>query len=140
MRRHIVLVMVTRIMVPFILMFALYVLAHGELSPGGGFQGGVIFAAGWVLYAMVMGVDELYKKIDKKILIALTSLGVMIYTLVGYVSMFNGGTYLEYGKLPGLDLKTGNSFGLLFIEIGVFITVFSVMLLLFLEVSSKYND
>jgi multicomponent Na+:H+ antiporter subunit B len=121
-------------------MFALYVLAHGELSPGGGFQGGVIFAAGWVLYAMVMGVDELYKKIDKKILIALTSLGVMIYTLVGYVSMFNGGTYLEYGKLPGLDLKTGNSFGLLFIEIGVFITVFSVMLLLFLEVSSKYND
>jgi len=140
MRRHIVLVMVTRIMVPFILMFALYVLAHGELSPGGGFQGGVIFAAGWVLYAMVMGVDELYKKIDKKILIALTSLGVMIYTLVGYVSMFNGGTYLEYGKLPGLDLKTGNSFGLLFIEIGVFITVFSVMLLLFLEVSSKYDD
>lgn len=137
MKRHIVLVMATRIMVPFILMFALYVLAHGEISPGGGFQGGVIFAAGWILYAMVFGVDEFYKKIGRRALLSMTAIGVMIYTLVGYISMFNGGTFLEYGKLPGLDLKTGNSFGLLFIEIGVFITVFSVMMLLFLEVGRK---
>ncbi|MGB9730735.1 MULTISPECIES: Na(+)/H(+) antiporter subunit B [Calditerrivibrio] len=137
MKRHIVLVMATRIMVPFILIFSLYVLAHGEISPGGGFQGGVIFAAGWILYSMVFGKEEFYRRISRNMLLAFTAIGVMIYTLVGYVSMFNGGTYLEYAKLPGLDMKTGNSIGLLLIEIGVFITVFSVMLLLFFEVGKK---
>lgn len=140
MRGHIVLKMATRMMVPFILMFSLYVLAHGEISPGGGFQGGVIFASGFILYGMVFGVEEVYKKIKRKLLIFMTAFGVMIYSGVGYISMFNGGLFLEYAKLPGLGMKTGNSIGLLLIEIGVFITVSSVMLLLFVEVSKKYDN
>ncbi|MCX8083919.1 MAG: Na(+)/H(+) antiporter subunit B [Calditerrivibrio sp.] len=140
MKKHIILRMATRIMVPFILMFSLYVLAHGELSPGGGFQGGVIFAAGWILYAMVYGVEELYKKISRKAIIAMTAIGVMIYTAVGFITMLNGGTFLEYGKIPGFDLRSGNSMGLLLIEIGVFITVSSVMMLLFLEVGNKDDN
>ncbi|MCA1928101.1 MAG: Na(+)/H(+) antiporter subunit B [Calditerrivibrio sp.] len=140
MKGHIVLKMATRMMVPFILMFSLYVLAHGEISPGGGFQGGVIFASGFILYGMVFGVEEIYRKIKRKILIFMTAFGVMIYSGVGYITMFNGGLFLEYAKLPGLNMKSGNSMGLLFIEIGVFITVSSVMLLLFIEVSKKYDN
>lgn len=140
MKEHIILKTATRIIVPFILMFSLYVLAHGEISPGGGFQGGVIFASGFILYGMVFGVDALYKKISKKAILFLTSIGVLIYIGVGYTTMLNGGKFLEYGKLPGFDLKSGNSMGILLIEIGVFITVFSVMLLLFTEVAKKYDN
>jgi len=130
----------TRIIVPFILMFSLYVLAHGEISPGGGFQGGVIFAAGLILYAMVFGIEKFYKIISKRMVIFLTALGVSVYTGVGFITMLNGGKFLEYAKLPGLDMKSGNSMGLLFIETGVFITVFSVMILLFIEVAKKYDN
>ncbi|MEF3254424.1 MAG: Na(+)/H(+) antiporter subunit B [Deferribacterales bacterium] len=139
-KHHIVLRMATRMMTPFIQLFALYVLAHGEISPGGGFQGGVIFASSFILYGIVFGVEEVFKKISRKMIVFLTALGVMIYTGVGYITMFNGGLFLEYAKLPGLDMKTGNSIGLLLIEIGVFITVFSVMLLLFIEVAKKYDN
>jgi len=139
-KEHIILKTATRIIVPFILMFSLYVLAHGEISPGGGFQGGVIFASGFILYGMVFGVDALYKKISKKAILFLTSIGMMVYIGVGYTAMLNGGKFLEYGKLPGFDLKSGNSMGILLIEIGVFITVFSVMLLLFTEVAKKYDN
>jgi len=132
--------MATRIMVPFILMFSLYVLAHGEISPGGGFQGGVIFAVGFILYALVFGIDEMHKKISKKIIIFSTAFGVIIYAGVGYVTMLNGGKFLEYAKIPGFDMKTGNTVGLLIIEIGVFLTVSSVMLLLFTEVAKKYDN
>lgn len=140
MKEHIILKTATRIMVPFILMFSLYVLAHGEISPGGGFQGGVIFASGFILYGMVFGVEALYEKISKKAILFLTSIGVLIYIGVGYTTMLNGGKFLEYGKLPGFDLRSGNSMGLLLIETGVFITVFSVMLLLFTEVAKKYDN
>lgn len=140
MKEHIILRTATRIIVPFILMFSLYVLAHGEISPGGGFQGGVIFASGFILYSMVFGVDALYEKISKKAILCLTSIGVLIYIGVGYLTMLNGGKFLEYGKLPGFDLRSGNSMGLLLIETGVFITVFSVMLLLFTEVAKKYDN
>jgi len=139
-KEHVILKIATRIMVPFILMFSLYVLAHGEISPGGGFQGGVIFAAGFILYGMVFGVEALYEKISKKAILFLTSIGVLVYIGVGYTTMLNGGKFLEYGKLPGFDLKSGNSMGILLIEIGVFITVFSVMLLLFTEVAKKYDN
>jgi len=87
MKEYIILKMATRIMVPFILMFSLYVLAHGEISPGGGFQGGVIFAVGFILYALVFGIDEMHKKISKKIIIFSTAFGVIIYAGVGYVTM-----------------------------------------------------
>ncbi|MBZ4642903.1 MAG: multicomponent Na+:H+ antiporter subunit [Deferribacteres bacterium] len=140
MNKDIILKTTTRIIVPFILVFSLYVLAHGEISPGGGFQGGVIFAAGFILYSMVFGVEELYKIISKKVIIFLTALGVSIYTGVGFITMLNGGKFLEYAKIPGFDMKSGNAMGLLFIETGVFITVFSVMLLLYIEVAKKYDN
>ena len=46
-----------KILIPFILLFALYVQFHGDYGPGGGFQAGVIFAAGFILYALIFGLD-----------------------------------------------------------------------------------
>ena len=58
MRRHFVLRVITKLLMPFVLLFALYVQFHGDFGPGGGFQAGVIFAAGFILYALTFGVDS----------------------------------------------------------------------------------
>ena len=50
-----------KILIPFILLFALYVQFHGDYGPGGGFQAGVIFAAGFVLYALIYGLGNVKK-------------------------------------------------------------------------------
>ena len=57
MRQHIILRVVAKVLIPIILLFAFYVQFHGDYGPGGGFQAGVIFAAGVVLYALVFGLS-----------------------------------------------------------------------------------
>ena len=54
---------VAKLTVPFILILGLYVILHGELGPGGGFQGGVILAAAMILYGLVFGADEIRRRI-----------------------------------------------------------------------------
>ena len=48
---------VTKLMLPYILLYALYVQFHGDYSPGGGFQAGVIFGSGFILYTLIFGVE-----------------------------------------------------------------------------------
>ena len=58
MKDQVVLRIITKLLVPYMLVFGVYVIAHGELGPGGGFQGGVILAAGFILYGLVWGKEE----------------------------------------------------------------------------------
>ena len=58
MQHHFVLRVIARLLLPSILLFALYVQFHGDFGPGGGFQAGVIFAAGIILYGLVFGLDN----------------------------------------------------------------------------------
>ena len=55
---YLVLRVVAKLLMPFILLFALYVQFHGDFGPGGGFQAGVIFAAGFILYALIFGLKN----------------------------------------------------------------------------------
>jgi multicomponent Na+:H+ antiporter subunit B len=48
---------ISKLVIPFILIFALYVQFHGDFGPGGGFQAGVIFGAGVILYALIFGLE-----------------------------------------------------------------------------------
>ena len=57
MTEHLVLRVVSKLLIPPILLFALYVQMHGDYGPGGGFQAGVIFGAGLILYGLVFGTE-----------------------------------------------------------------------------------
>jgi multicomponent Na+:H+ antiporter subunit B len=127
---HVILRVGTKVLTPFILLFALYVQFHGDYGPGGGFQAGVIFAAGFVLYALVYGLGNAIRVLPHKVVYACSALGVMLYVGVGYVTMALGGEFLNYGVLAH-DPEHGQHYGILFVELGVLITVFGVMVSIF---------
>ena len=124
---HDILRVVTRLMLPWILLFALYVLFHGELSPGGGFQAGTIFAAGFVLYGLIAGLDRVYGILPVRVLKVIMSLGVLLYLGVGLVCMLGGGEFLNYDYLP----VGGQHLGIALVEFGVGTTVAATLLLFF---------
>ena len=119
-----------KILIPFILVFALYVQFHGDYGPGGGFQAGVIFAAGFVLYALIYGLENVKKVLPPQAVYICSALGVLLYAGVGYVTMALGGEFLDYGVLAH-DPEHGQHYGSLLVELGVLITVFGVMVAVF---------
>lgn len=127
---HLVLRVIAKLLLPYILLFALYVQFHGEYSPGGGFQAGVIFAAGFILYGLIYGVDNLQRIISPEWIRRLTALGVLIYMSVGMITMLKGGNFLDYGVLAS-EPVTGQHLGILLVELGVGIAVAAVMICLF---------
>lgn len=131
MRGNVILRTSAKPLVPFIMVFALYVQFHGDFGPGGGFQAGVIFAAGVVLYALVYGPDEAQKIFTGRRLEALIAGGVLLYGGIGVACIALGGNFLEYNVLAH-DPAHGQHWGIFFIELGVGITVTGVMTILFL--------
>ena len=99
MRDNPVLRVVTKITIPIILLFSLYVQFHGDYGPGGGFQAGVIFAAAFILYALVFGTQAVRIVVSPLILRLLTASGLLLFAGVGTVTMLLGGHYLDYDTL-----------------------------------------
>ncbi len=130
MRHHIIVRISTRILVPFILLFALYVQFHGDFGPGGGFQAGVIFGAGCILYGLVFGVDALMGVVPIGVVRMIAAGGVLLYALVGVAALLAGGNYLDYGVL-GATPVAGQHLGILLIELGVGMTVAAVVISFF---------
>ena len=130
MSHHIVLHVVAKLLIPLILLFALYVQFHGDFGPGGGFQAGVIFAAALILYALVFGLDSARRVISPDLLRVLMASGVLLYGGVGVASLLLGGHFLDYSVLAS-DPVAGQHLGILLVELGVGITVTSTMLTLF---------
>ncbi|HCB13591.1 MAG TPA: cation:proton antiporter [Gammaproteobacteria bacterium] len=123
--------LVTKLLLPLILLFALYVQFHGDYGPGGGFQAGVIFGAGFILYALIYGLDEARRILPPWLLRIGVSLGVLIYAGVGVAGLLLGGNYLDYGVLDSHDPVHGQHLGILLVELGVGITVSAVMVTIF---------
>jgi multicomponent Na+:H+ antiporter subunit B len=119
-----------KILVPFIMVFAFYVQFHGDYGPGGGFQAGVILAAGFVLYGLVYGLANLLRVLPPSVPYVCGALGVMIYSGTGFVTLALGGNFLDYNVLAH-DPAHGQHYGIMFIELGVITTVFGVMVGLF---------
>jgi multicomponent Na+:H+ antiporter subunit B len=119
-----------KFLIPFILLFALYVQFHGDYGPGGGFQAGVIFAAGFVLYALVFGLGKAKTVMPPLVVHACSALGVVLFAGVGVVTMYLGGVFLDYNTLAH-DPHHGQHYGILLVELGVLITVFGVMVSVF---------
>ncbi|MDH5572488.1 MAG: Na(+)/H(+) antiporter subunit B [Gammaproteobacteria bacterium] len=136
MTHNIILRVISKFLIPPIIIFALYVQFHGDFGPGGGFQAGVIMSAAIILYALVFGLDAAEKFISLTILRILASLGVLIYAGVGIVTIFLGGNYLEYTVLGSTQIA-GQHLGILLVELGVGISVFSVMLIIFFTFAGR---
>ncbi|WP_328349383.1 DUF4040 domain-containing protein [Streptomyces sp. NBC_00445] len=117
-------------LMPFILLFALYVLFHGDYGPGGGFQAGVIFASGFVLYGLVFGLDRAQRVVPRGALWFLVSLGLLLYVGLGVTTMLLGGSFLDYDVLASHP-DTGQHLGILVVETAIGITVASVMTTIF---------
>ena len=130
-RETVILRVVGKALVPFILLFALYVQFHGDYGPGGGFQAGVIFAAGLILHALIFGLDELRTAIPLIVVEIGIAFGALLYGGVGIASMLLGGEFLDYGVLDGHDPAHGQHLGILLVELGVGITVTFVMVAIF---------
>ncbi|MEE8522312.1 MAG: Na(+)/H(+) antiporter subunit B [Thermoanaerobaculia bacterium] len=118
-------------LIPFIMIFGLYVQFHGDYGPGGGFQAGVIFAAAIILYALVWGPRDALAVFSRRGLERMAAAGVLLYGSVGVAAMLRGGNFLDYGRLAH-DPLHGQHWGILFVELGVGLTVTAVMTLLFL--------
>ncbi len=127
---------VVKALIPFILLYALYVQFHGDFGAGGGFQAGVIFATGFVLYDLVFGEGDARQVMPPGWLPRLAALGVLIYGGVGLFSLPMGKPFLDYSALSA-DPVSGQHLGVLLVELGVGITVFSTVLAIFYAFSGR---
>ncbi len=132
MRMHekLVLRIVAKRFVPFVLLFALYVQFHGDYGPGGGFQAGVIFAAGLILYAMVFGLDALERAVPPRLVEVGAAAGVLLYASVGIATVLLGAPFLDYDALAASP-RDGQHLGILLVELGVGLSVASVMTMIY---------
>ena len=128
-----------RVLVPFILLYALYVIMHGHHSPGGGFQGGVILGASLVLLVITHGLKDTQKRISEKSVAIFSSLGVLIYGGIGVLCVVLLGNFLDYSKLAillNVPLAQARSLGILGVEIGVGLAVMAVMFSIFCNIAT----
>lgn len=131
MRQFSILRVVSSLFIPYILLFAFYVQFHGDFGPGGGFQAGVIFAAGIVLYGLVFGLDAAQRVAPPAVVETFVALGLLLYAGTGVGSMIMGGNFLDYGAFTPEHRSHGQHWGILTIELGVGITVAAVMITVF---------
>jgi len=129
-KNDLVLRVVAKLLMPYILLFALYVQFHGELGPGGGFQAGVIIAATMVFYGLIYGLPAVQKVMPEPLVESMMAVGVLIYGGVGVAGLLLGGNYLDYFVLSH-DTVHGQERGIFWVEVGVAITVSGVMMKIF---------
>ena len=101
MENNLLLRIISKLLIPFIALFAFYVQFHGDFGPGGGFQAGVILAA-----------------------------AIILYCITGFFGIFSGSNFLDYNTLNSNHIFA-QELGIFIVELGVGICVFSVMLLIF---------
>lgn len=118
-----------RVLVPFALVYGVYILTHGEYSPGGGFQAGALLGIGFVMARIIDGQAATFN-IKGETALIWAGLGVALYAGVGYMGMLAGGNFLDYSLLP-ISAETVaeiRTTGILLIEIGVVLAVMMTIL------------
>ena len=97
--RHVILRVLSKLLIPLIMLFALYVQFHGDYGPGGGFQAGVIFGAAIILYVLMFGLEAAKRVFPRRVLEFLAAFGILLYGGVGVVAILEGGNFLNYSVL-----------------------------------------
>ncbi|MEX2197990.1 MAG: Na(+)/H(+) antiporter subunit B [Burkholderiales bacterium] len=130
MKREPVLRVVGKLLIPYMVVFALYVQFHGDFGPGGGFQAGVIAAAAVIFYALIYGLPAARQILPDAVVESMVAAGALLYLGVGFAGLVLGGNFLDYFVLDP-DPVAGQHRGIFWIELGVLITVAGVMLKIF---------
>jgi multicomponent Na+:H+ antiporter subunit B len=138
-KREPVLRVVGKLLIPYMLVFALYVQFHGDFGPGGGFQAGVITAAAVIFYALIFGLPAARRVVPEALVEAMVALGAFIYIGVGFAGLVLGGNYLDYFVLDS-DPVAGQHRGIFWVEIGVLVTVSGVMLKIFYMFAGRQRE
>lgn len=138
-KRDFIVVTTCRVLAPVIQLFALYVVAHGHHSPGGGFQGGVIFGASLILMALARDLPTALLRFPERMAVMVGNSGVLIYVGIGLVCLLLSGSFLDYGALdpilPG-DRAHARSLAIMGVEFGVALTVSAVMFFIYAHLAS----
>jgi len=137
MQHHLILRVITKLLVGTIILFALYVQFHGDYSPGGGFQAGVIMAVAFILYGVVFSLEKVQQVFPPWLVHKLLALGVLIYAGTGAVSFFKGRNFLDYSALNTHNPEHGQELGILIVELGVGITVTGVMVAIYYAFAAR---
>jgi len=138
-RGYLVLRVVAKLLIPFMLVFALYVQFHGDFGPGGGFQAGVIAAAAVILYGVIFGLPVARRVVPDRLVEVMMAAGVLLYAGVGFAGLVLGGNFLDYFVLSS-DPVHGQQRGVFWVEAGVAITVSGVMLKVFYMFASRGRE
>jgi multicomponent Na+:H+ antiporter subunit B len=136
MKHNLILRVIAKFLFPVIALFAFYVQFHGDFGPGGGFQAGVIMSVAFIFYALVFGLKTTEEVIPPHLLRILASMGILIYAGTGITTMLMGGNFLDYNLLSLTPIQ-GQHIGIMVVEAGVGITVFSVMLMIFFAFAGR---
>lgn len=131
--------MAVRFLTPFIQLFGLYVIAHGHYSPGGGFQGGVVLGASFILLAIAFDLRTSLQRFSVRVNALWGNLGVLLYVGTGFLCALIGGLFLDYAALAALipiDPVEWRSLGVFIVEVGVGLTVMSIMASLYWDIGS----
>lgn len=129
-----------RLLIPIIQIFALYVIAHGHHSPGGGFQGGVIFGASFILLALACDLKAAQNWVSEKRILILACSGILIYSGIGVLCQLLGENFLDYQilhRVLPVDPVMARYHSILGVEIGVAFTVTAIMFSLYSNLSSN---
>ena len=128
-----------RLLVPFIQLYGLYVIVHGHYSPGGGFQGGVVLGASFILLALAYDLKTSLRFMSERVNNLLGNLGVLIFVGIALLCALLGGLFLDYAaleRLIPLGAEEWHSLGIFLVELGVGLAVMRIMASLFWDLAS----
>lgn len=130
----------TRILTPFVLLFAAYVAIHGHTSPGGGFQAGAILGAGLILIRLVRGHGAGWG-LSRSAALSLACGGALAYASIGLLSLAFRANGFDYSALPLPAVGAARrALASLVVELAVLVTVTGVMVLIFEALTHQADD
>lgn len=143
-RRNSILISCSNLVLPIIITLGLYIIIHGHLSPGGGFQGGVLIAGAFAILYVCYGSNAIGKKVKINTLKIGEDIGALGFIILAFLGLVLGGTFFknvfQTGN-PGELFSSGSIFLMNFaVGFKVFAGVAFLILIMVTNLNGKDDD